>query len=297
MKVSSCLQKLNLSQFPQVIDPKPLADGLMGSKLIELDLSDNRLSHTDALVTALHENQTLHTLNLSRIRIDDDENNDNDDDSHSKSENSTTNASTFLVHLGNTQGLKVLLLDDVEFSTEMMNELAQSLRINKSLESLHLENMEDCLSWQSFLESLHDNTTLKKLKIGQNRFNESDMKMLVAALCVNQSLRSLTLSGCSLTDDDLVILGEKLPEMQGLEDLDLCFNSFGAKGVMALWQGLLSNYKLQRMTLFNSSWSVGGPENFLCDGYAEENERIQELLQRNRYATITSTSQADGKHP
>lgn len=150
MKSSPSLQKLNISQFPQVIDVRPLADGLLGSNLNELDLSSNRLINLGTLAIALHENQNLHTLNLSKTTIHE------DDDSEGKKENTKTTPSTFFANLGDTRGLEVLILDEAKLCNESIDELAQSLRTNTSLDSLHLKNIGGSVSLASIFDSLQD---------------------------------------------------------------------------------------------------------------------------------------------
>lgn len=300
---TTSLKRLNLSENPQLIDVTPLARALkINTTLMELDLSLNRLVNMGALAEALCQNHqtTLKRLVLSKVILEDDDDNSSDDDGDEGSptpsisvEQSTdtetkSHCCSFFAGIANTKVLQFLNLSYVQLPVSSMKELAESLRHNNSsVQSLQLNDLDrsfEPAELHLLFQSLRDNTTLKSLEVGRNPLTITDIEALVSSLVINRSLEALTLSGCDLTDDLLLPLAHRLTDFW-LMELDLSFNAIGKLSVGALLQNLRSNsnkYRIQSMALYNSCWSIGGPTNFECDGFAQENTEIQNLLRAHR---------------
>jgi len=279
MMSTRSLVRLTISDTPQEINVTPLAHALATSALHEIDLSTCRLQHMGVLAKELQNNQILHTLNLAKATLEQEDDSDSDN-------------SPFLVNLRSTNGLRTLILDCMELSTESMQELALCVHGNTSLETLHLNDLSRPVAFDTLFVALNENTSLRTLQIGRNRLNVQDMDALITCLCLNRSMTSLTLSRCDLTDELIIPLARQLPSIRGLIDLDLSFNVMGKTGATAVLQGLQSNYRLQSIHLYNSCWSIGGPTHFQCDGFEEENRQIQQLLLGNLTIGLLNRSQS-----
>jgi len=282
LRESQRISHLYLSEMPQSINLSCLEDAFASnSTLISLDLSSNRLSNTDTLFIALQQNNTLQELNLSRCTWD-----DNDDSSHGP-DNDNISMSSFFRALGGCRGLLHLDLSNTYLSSEDISDLAFSLSENKYLERLLLNSLDQTfedIRLEQILLALRDNKHLRIFELGQNTLRKDDLQTLIGSLSVNQSLESLTLSGCGLTDDGILQLAPFLPHFS-IHDLDLSFNGFGRRGAEAIYEVLTLDTKvkdrnLRTLSLYNSCWSVGGPTHFECSDFGDINQDIQDILQK-----------------
>jgi len=276
LKGSTAMKILTLSELPQSMDASILADALVSNtKLIQLDISSNRLRRFHTLGQALVQNQTLQQLNLSRCSLEDGDECTDDSDVSSLS---------FYTHLGEFRGLKFLDLCYMPLSLRDLSDLAESLRENTILERLLLNDLDrsfEPVQLDAMLLALRDNTHLRILELGRNSFRHEEIQTLTASLSVNKSLESLTLSGCGLIDDTIIDIAQFLPTFS-LQDLDLSFNDFGKAGATAILDSLSTNSNLRSVSLYNSCWTVGGPIHFDCDGFEEINGEIQECLKQRK---------------
>jgi Ran GTPase-activating protein (RanGAP) involved in mRNA processing and transport len=208
VKASNGMKSLSLSELPQVIDVSFLADALLSNTtLIQLDLSSNRLSHGDTLSKALQTNQTLQSLNLSRATWED------VDDS---TDDTCMAVPSFYTSLGGCRGLLHLDLSRMYLSLGDVSELAASLRENNSLERLLLNDLDrsfEPVQLEFVFDALRVNTRLRVLELGRNSFRQDEIQTLVQSLSANESLESLSLCGCGLTDDGIVQLSQSLPKL------------------------------------------------------------------------------------
>jgi Ran GTPase-activating protein (RanGAP) involved in mRNA processing and transport len=274
VKASNGMKSLSLSELPQVIDVSFLADALLSNTtLIQLDLSSNRLSHGDTLSKALQTNQTLQSLNLSRATWED------VDDS---TDDTCMAVPSFYTSLGGCRGLLHLDLSYMYLSPQNVSDLAASLRENNSLERLLLNDLDrsfEPVQLEFVFDALRVNTRLRVLELGRNTFRQDEIQTLVQSLSANESLESLSLCGCGLTDDGIVQLSQSLPKLS-LKDLDLSFNDIGRGGATAILEMLPKTLTLRSLSLYNSCWSIGGPTHFDCDGFEDINQAIQDCLNR-----------------
>ena len=276
VKGSTAMKTLTLSELPQLMDASILADALVSNmKLIQLDLSSNRLRRFHTLGQALVKNQTLQQLTLSRCSLEEgDECTDHTD----------VSTLSFYTHLGGFRGLQSLDLSYMHLSLRDLSDLAESLRENTVLERLLLNDLDrsfEPVQLDAILLALRDNTHLRIFELGRNSVRHEEVQSLKASLSVNKSLESLTLSGCGLTDATIIDFAQFIPKCS-LQDLDISFNDFGKGGATAILDSLYTNTNLRSVSLYNSCWTVGGPIHFDCDGFEDINRAIQEcLIQRN----------------
>jgi hypothetical protein len=134
--------------------------------------------------------------------------------------------------------------------------------------------------------SLEENATLKLLDICGNQFGCTPLlSRLASALTVNQTLETLILDSCDISDDSCSILAEKLPFMKGLKELNLNYNPFLNYGARHLLDGLKSNVNLLSLQVreYRMCWSGSQLRyNDYDEAYKSEYEQMQRLLLVNR---------------
>jgi Ran GTPase-activating protein (RanGAP) involved in mRNA processing and transport len=102
----------------------------------------------------------------------------------------------------------------------------------------------------SLLESsLGRSKTLKSLSLSYNTLTEDDMVSLANALKQNSTIQRLYLRCCSISDSVIQILAAALPEMKGLKFVDLVGNPFGQDGAKSFLAGLKENVHLSGVRL------------------------------------------------
>jgi Ran GTPase-activating protein (RanGAP) involved in mRNA processing and transport len=116
---------------------------------------------------------------------------------------------SFYTSLGGCRGSLDLDLSGMYLSPRNVSDLAASLRQNNSLERLLLKDLDRTsgpVQFEFVFDALRANAHLRVLELGRNSFREDEIQVLVESLSANESLESLTLCGCGLTDDVIVQL-------------------------------------------------------------------------------------------
>ena len=130
-----------------------------------------------------------------------------------------------------------------------MNNLADCLMVNDSLEELNLyNNTISPEAARGFSDILKCNSTLKKLNVSWCKLTDEAVKPLASALEVNSSLEELDLSNSNtLTDTALVALGESLKRNTRLKRLTIGTHSDSttANGWRQFVQRLKDNHSLE----------------------------------------------------
>ncbi len=111
-----------------------------------------------------------------------------------------------------------------------LSTLCEALSTNTSLKNLNLSNCSLSLDDHGVIPRLHVlsiNTTLEYLNLSSNSIGNTDLKNICESLSTNTSLKSLDLSGCSLTisDDNGAALYQLLKQNNSLKYLNLSYNT------------------------------------------------------------------------
>lgn len=155
--------------------------------------------------------------------------------------------------------------------------LAKGLKTNRTVTTLDLS---DCHISDEGLgniaEALKVNKTLQKLLLGLNpAITSGGAEKLAEALKKNKSLRSVSLYRCNIGDEGTVHLSEAIRHNTTLEFLSLFHNNIGNEGGQHLVNALEQNDSLQKLELRC---------NPIRSGLIEQIERILELNRVNKSA-------------
>ena len=147
-------------------------------------------------------------------------------------------------------------LDYVEFGyrytrvdTESIQAIAKALENNTTLKKLYLgNNALDIASLEALAHALRHNTTLTNLHFGNNNIPHEGLWALVNALKSNLTLTTLSFRGVRLSYHHRLALCELLKNNTALTELDL--SKCGLYGVRDIFEALAVNTSLK---LFNLS--------------------------------------------
>jgi hypothetical protein len=140
-------------------------------------------------------------------------------------------------------------LDFNDFGNFGTQAIAAMLRRNRHLKELHLfGNQIDAEGAHFLADSLHHNISLKTLILSFNDIGDEGIKALGNALIKNSTLTKLWFPSNGIGSDGLIAFGELLPEMKGLEQLNVG-DFFDAHAAYALLQGLKWNTRLSVLYL------------------------------------------------
>ncbi|KAL3943969.1 MAG: hypothetical protein SGBAC_001963 [Bacillariaceae sp.] len=230
-----------------------------------------------SLVEGLKENTSLHTLDLSRSRVE-----DFSSLSDGMRENST---------------LKSLKLRSIGLRDENVSELLQSLEEHSQLESvdvsfhlaaplplaydittypsinqlsfnhmLHMDHVAEFVErqnrvtelllgyqnvWQApkvsvtrLVHTLRTNTSIKTLSLARNKLENEDAMQLADAILDNDSIESINLRENRFTDIGVVALAKSLEETNSIREVGLLKNPIGNDGYKAILRATQRNYDL-----------------------------------------------------
>lgn len=209
------------------------------TKLLSLRIQDHLLvEQLEALSKGLMNNKTLHSLDLSRSRVDD--------------------VSLLAEGLRNTC-IRRLQLRSIGLQDHSAAILISSLRSCPTLESLDLSfNNLRCLSpIGKFLEC--PNCNLRDLRLGyQNlwQMHTIDVSEISKALTVNSRLRTLKLPRNELDDSSAMKLNDALFQNSTLENLDLRDNNMSDLGVTLLAKAAMLSNGLRRLLVGDNSFGT-----------------------------------------
>ena len=187
--------------------------------LLELRLCHNRLDHkaTHALCGGLKDNMTLQVLDLTGNGMDD---------------YCISEVSRGLCHHSSVQ---FLCLDFNNFSNRGVAAIANMLQNNSILMDLHLfGNHIDAEGGRLLAQSLKKNIRLATLILSFNNLGGTGAAFISEALVVNMSLKKLWLPANHLGNTGLLAFAERLPDMQGLQQLNIgdYFDNDAAQAVL-----------------------------------------------------------------
>ncbi|KIJ49254.1 hypothetical protein M422DRAFT_247057 [Sphaerobolus stellatus SS14] len=127
--------------------------------------------------------------------------------------------------------------------------IAQVLKRNRTLKLLNLsENKIDVAGLVQLAEALKYNSSLETLDLSKNPCcgpGLEGIQSLRTAFTLNTSLKRLFLSATGLSSPGAIALAEFLPESASLLHLDLTQNNLDHAGVLAISEGLKSNFVMR----------------------------------------------------
>jgi Ran GTPase-activating protein (RanGAP) involved in mRNA processing and transport len=155
--------------------------------------------------------------------------------------------------------LQVLRLSEANIHLELV---ASALAKNQTLVELDLSTMNPfCPSGTSMLNvnqlanALRSNSTLEILRL--ERFYIGRYAALLAdALCVNCTVKVLSLKSCDIGQDGAVALGKMIRKNDVLEELNLHDTGVGELGGQELLDGLQHNRRLKKLIFLTRSTST-----------------------------------------
>ncbi|MGK3757796.1 MAG: Ran GTPase-activating protein (RanGAP) involved in mRNA processing and transport [Bacillariaceae sp.] len=212
------------------------------TKLQSLRIQDRLLvEQVEALSNGLRSNNTLHTLDLSRSRIDD-----------------------FSVLAEGLRGscVKGIKLRSIGLRDTHVTTMMTSLESCPALESLDLSfnHIRNLTTLGKFLRCADCN--LRELSIGYQNVWQSpniDIGELAEALKVNKTLITLKLPRNKLIDSDAIIISMALMENSTLENLDVRENNFSDIGIIHLAKTARDNSKgLRKIYTSNNPFGKSG---------------------------------------
>lgn len=213
------------------------------TKLQSLRIQDLLLvEQVEALSNGLRSNKTLHTLDLSRSRIDD---------------------FSVLAEGLNGSCVKRIKLRSMGLHDTHVTAMMKSLKACPILESLDLSfnHIQSLTTLGNFLSCSQCN--LSDLSIGyQNIWQSPSIKIdcLTEALKVNETLTTLRLPRNKLSDSDAILISAALMENSTLENLDVRGNNLSDIGIIRLAETARDNSKggLRRIYTSNNPFGVIG---------------------------------------
>ncbi|KAM5273589.1 leucine-rich repeat-containing protein 74A [Ctenodactylus gundi] len=144
-----------------------------------------------------------------------------------------------------------LELEDNYIMEEGVLSLVDMLHENYYLQELNISNnnlgMEGAKIISDFLQ--RNTSSLWKLKLSGNNFNDESAALLCQALSSNYQMQKLDLSHNEFSDTGGEHLGQMLGLNVGLQSLDLSWNHFHIRGAVALCNGLRTNVTLRKLNL------------------------------------------------
>lgn len=188
----------------------------------------NRVSEEGMSMIArgIRENVTLKSLDLSSNSLND------------------RCVSTICSALAFHRSVERLCLDFNDFGCSGVEAIAAMLSQNSTIKELHLfGNRIDAQGARCLSGALAQNTSLQRLLLTFNQIGDDGTAALAEALTVNTTLRKLSIAANNIKIDGLTALGSKLPEMTGIEYLDVG-DVYDAEEAEALVVGLEHNTRL-----------------------------------------------------
>uniref|UniRef100_A0A8C5P2X9 Leucine rich repeat containing 74A n=1 Tax=Jaculus jaculus TaxID=51337 RepID=A0A8C5P2X9_JACJA len=178
-----------------------------------------------------------------------------------KEKTNQEDAETDLEIESNTTILK-LELEDNRITEEGVLSLMEMLHENYYLQELNISDndlgLEGAKIISNFLQE--NNSSLWKLKLSGNSFNEECAALLCQALSSNYRIKTLNLSHNQFSDTAAEHLAQMLALNVGLQSLNLSWNHFHIRGAMALCNGLRSNVTLKKLDVSMNGFGNEGAQ-------------------------------------
>lgn len=208
---------------------------------ISVPLSDVHWQSILLLSATLQNCRTLRRLSLNRHDL-----------MYTMNENQVA---TLMKSLWNHPSLKELCIQGSSCREGGIHAIAQHLLgATSKLEKLDLSNhkfgLDRMEGMRSLSKALRTNTSLKSLSLSGHQLREEDMMDMASALTSSTSrLQELCLSDCHLTNDCISIFSERLPAMTNLKTLWLHDNPFDETCAQALLDCLGTNMEMEQLIL------------------------------------------------
>jgi len=160
----------------------------------------------------------------------------------------------FLYCLTGSAKIKILDVDLYCARTDLINELGEILKNNKTLESIafRVRDTYQESALINFATGLAQDKTIKRLSIHNFRLNDIGICHLAQALNNSPKLELLDLQQCGLTQNGITFLSPILTNSSSLTQLTLNSNPLGLEGIQQLAVQLASFKNLQNLSLRNT---------------------------------------------
>lgn len=232
--------------------------------LEQLDLSRNELTSTGVwpIAVALMDNRTLWSLDIRHNRIE------------------ASGAERLCELIAHSTAIRVLRLAGNPFGDASLELLASKLVNNKSIRELDIDEVRMTGNgFYALCEALIHNDSVEKLSVNKNALESagslSSMNKFGELLRENSVLKTIGMSGCSITMDGCRCVAEGISSNSTLCELDISSNSIGEGGGRMLLDALVGNYSLTRIC-----WNDNDVE---ADSFRSINREFSQFLERNSY--------------
>uniref|UniRef100_A0A0K8RL68 Putative nlr family card domain protein n=1 Tax=Ixodes ricinus TaxID=34613 RepID=A0A0K8RL68_IXORI len=178
----------------------------------------------------------------------------------------------------NTDSLKILKSQQNALGDEGANALAHALvRESCVLEELSLSNICNFKESQilAIFSSLGDNQSLRTVELYACNLTQFTGLILVKSLYNNKSIEELKLAACNIGCSVPMEFCEMLKVNTTIKDLNLASNHFDIDGAIYMSAALRSNKTLRRLDLSSNDFKTDG--DIVLIGALSENSTLQEL--------------------
>jgi len=238
IKKNKYLESLYL--YHMIIDVDTICCALISNNTLkELDLSGCVMGFHDiyCISNMLESNSSLEVLHLNELDLEYSE-----DGFHMLSDALKVNTS-----------LKVLSLGQLKnYNEKDFIDLLISLKTNNTLTELNIGcngDLEDVDSFAICIAELLDgNTSLKKIVLSCNEITSHGVTKIAMGLMNNKTLTHLDLMYCNAGNDGAWAIGHLLKHNNTLKDIGLYNNHITDKGAKYIYNGLVENNSLERIT-------------------------------------------------
>lgn len=251
-----------------------LANVVKGNKQLEIlhiNTQHNYLSQTDnriagqgmrVLALALRMNKNVHTLNLSQNNLGD-------------------VGAKHVAYMLQNCGIKHLNLDYNDIKADGVEKIADSLRDNRTLESLSLvDNLAKDKGAQALARMIEHNKKVKHLNLTNNDIREAGAEHLASCIQSNRTIETLILTKNKIGLDGLEAIAAALETNESLKSVDVSMNGIGLqqgddpieKTARALAQGIRANQHLVSLNLSGNHFNLAGQA--LIDEAKRANPRL-----------------------
>ncbi|CAF4073036.1 unnamed protein product [Rotaria sordida] len=185
-----------------------------------------------------------------------------------------------------------------KMETQIFQHLAEALRSNMTISSLHVSLIEIKLEGIKYLtNALQNNTTMTTLMLIENNIQNEGVQHLAYALERNYTLTKLTLQNNDVGDEGIEYLSIALEKNTTLTALDLGNNNITNQGASHLAKALRKNRTLTSLDLRVGLIDADGAKSLSMA--IKENKTLQELWIRYNdisYAVSQQISQQDNRY-
>jgi Ran GTPase-activating protein (RanGAP) involved in mRNA processing and transport len=169
--------------------------------------------------------------------------------------------SSLLLH---SERVKCITTNNKNMRDEDLDEIIKELETSNVLSEIKLSNNVITLADGRFMTALASNTSIRKIKLHDNKIGDEGVRSLCAALKVNNTLSCISLNGNQISKVGAQFLAEALMVNTVLQSLSLHANKIGDEGVQSLCAALKVNNTLRCINLNGCQISKVGAQ-FLAE--------------------------------